>query len=167
VTLVPRTAPTRAGHVTGGSPDQRPRRRCRSADTVTACADGGLGLLTEQRYGNGPATLQIGPRYSTAAGSATVPLSQVTVDGCDGSLSEADLGPATVALDLVGTAPVLTASDARLFVSPPVVRGHERQTITGRGEVAGTARVGDLVVTATHGGIGERRDSSQQVGPGE
>jgi hypothetical protein len=134
---------------------------------VIDCGDGILGLLTEQRYGDGPGTLTVGPRFGTAQGSASVPLGLLTVNGCDGSTTQSDLGPAAVELDLTGTAPMLTATDTRLFVSPPQVRGHERATITGRGAVAGMVRLADLLIEATAGGIGERRAASQQVGPGE
>jgi hypothetical protein len=51
-----------------------------------------------------------------------------------------------------------------VFTSPPDVRGHERTVLTGRGSVDGTVVVGDLQVTPTFGGIGQRRFTSQQVG---
>jgi hypothetical protein len=134
-----------------------------ATDVVVQCADGELGLVSTQRFGNAPGTLQVGPRFTTATASAQVPLTEVVIDGCDGSLDERRLGSEPVTLDLVGTSPVLTAADARLFVVPPDVRGFERTVITGRGSVNGTAGIGDLTVAPTFGGIGERTDSSHRV----
>jgi hypothetical protein len=133
-------------------------------DTVVRCADGALGVVTEERYGSATGTLSVGPRYRTAQAAASVPLTLTTFNGCDGSSSSTELGTVPVALDLVGDAPVMTAVDSRVFSSPPEVRGHERTVLTGRESVLGTIRVGDLEVPPTFGGIGQRTFMSQQVG---
>ncbi|WP_343979469.1 hypothetical protein [Kribbella koreensis] len=133
-------------------------------DTVVRCADGALGVVTTERYGSATGTLTVGPQYRTAQATATVPLTLTTFNGCDDSSSTVELGAAPVRLDLMGTAAVMTAVDSRVFTSPPDVRGHERTVLTGRGSVQGTVGVGDLTVTPTFGGIGQRKFASQQVG---
>lgn len=134
-----------------------------ATDVVVRCADGGLALVSTQRFGDAPGTLHVGPHFTTATAQAQVPLTELVADGCTGSVEERRLGSQPVTLDLVGTSAVLTATDARRFVVPPDVRGSERTVITGRGSVDGTARIGDLTVAPSFGGIGKRTDTAHRV----
>lgn len=138
---------------TVGPAPEKERTLTASAISVTAveCADGAIGYRYTDRYGNGPAPVEISRRLDSAHAAATTSLSESTYDECTGA-ETSRVVTAPVALELVATGPAVRVRDTYYFSAPPqpVTR------INGwslRRQAAGEVTVGTFTAPTDFGAI--------------
>jgi hypothetical protein len=83
-------------------------------------------------WGFGPASLSIGPRYSSATASATLEAYAEAFDECTGEWSSEELPALSIGLDLTATSGLIKESGRGSFHLPGEINNHSSYKATYR-----------------------------------
>jgi hypothetical protein len=106
--------------------------QCTGAETPDDPDDDTFGTKASSVWGFGPASLAIGPRFSSATASATLEAYADAFDDCTGEWSSEEVSDLSVALDLTATSGTIKESGRGSFHLPGEFNSHSSYKATYR-----------------------------------